>query len=207
MAAVLHEYLRYFSSSCYEGVDHTIPGNGGIECYNFLTFNQRLADTCSYLMIIFLCLAPVAQRRLKFPKESLMNSGDDNSRRYQKTDRGKTLLLIALCITFGIELGYKLATKQLIYTLNPCHIITTMQVGRYQTVKFGLRGERVPRAKISGLFSACAKFFDSFLSAQNFQPVCCVTCAVFKKGLQILFLPRMEQFQYNPCTFALRVDG
>ena len=80
-------------------------------------------------------------------------------------------------------------------------------VGSIQMVKFGLRGERVPRAKISGLFSVCAKFFDRPLSAQNFQPVCCVTCAVFKKGLQFFFLPRMEWFQYNPCTFARRLDG
>ena len=53
----------------------------------------------------------------------------------------------------------------------------------FQTVKFGLHGERVPRAKISGLFSVCAKFFDRPISAQVFRPICCVTRPVFKKRL------------------------
>ena len=73
-----------------------------------------------------------------------------------------------------------------------------------QTVKFG---ERIPRAKISGLFLVCTKFFDRPISGKVFQPVCCVTHAVFKKGIQILLLPRMARFQYNPCSFALRLDG
>ena len=34
------------------------------------------------------------------------------------------------------------------------------------------------RANISGLFSVCAKFFEKPISAQIFQPVCCVTHAV-----------------------------
>ena len=78
---------------------------------------------------------------------------------------------------------------------------------KYQTVKFGLRGERVPRAKISGSFSVCAKFFDRPISVQVFRAVCCVTRAVFKKGLQILLLPRTEQFQYNPSSSDLCMDG
>ena len=47
-----------------------------------------------------------------------------------------------------------------------------------QTVKFGLRGECVPRTKISGLFSVCAKFFERPISTQVFHPICCVTRAV-----------------------------
>ena len=56
-------------------------------------------------------------------------------------------------------------------------------INMLQTVKFGLRGESVPRAKISGSFSVCAKFFDRPISAQVFRAVCCVTRAVFKKRL------------------------
>ena len=52
---------------------------------------------------------------------------------------------------------------------------------RAQTVKFGLRGD--PRAKISGMLCVCAKFFEKPVSAQIFQPFCCVTRAVFKKRL------------------------
>ena len=66
-------------------------------------------------------------------------------------------------------------------------------------------------AKIFGLFSVCAKFFEKPISAQILCPVCCITPALptqfSKRGLQILLLSRTEQFQYNPCSFALRMIG
>ena len=127
MASGVVESLLNFRSLLYDGIDHSIPGNGGIECYNFLTVNQRLADTVSYLIFLFFGLVPVALRKLKVPKDSALDKNGDvlptNTWR-----RGKKLLLVALCLTFGIELGYKISTKQLLYLLNPCHIITSLQV-------------------------------------------------------------------------------
>ena len=117
----------YLRSLLYDGIDHSIPGNGGMECYNFLTLNQRLADTVSYLIFLCFGLVPVVWRKMKAPKDSdLLKSREllpANSWRH-----GKKILLIVLCLTFGIELGYKLSTKQLLYLLNPCHIITSLQV-------------------------------------------------------------------------------
>ena len=120
------ESFQYVFSLIHAGVDPDIPGNGGIRCYNYLTINQRLADTFSYLMFLFLCVVPLALRKVRAAQGNVNKLND--SQEQHESQQGKKILLVALCITFGIELGYKLSTKQLIYLLNPCHIITVLQV-------------------------------------------------------------------------------
>ena len=120
------ESFQYVFSLIHAGVDPDIPGNGGIRCYNYLTINQRLADTFSYLMFLFLCVVPLALRKVRAAQGNVNKLND--SQEQHESQEGKKILLVALCITFGIELGYKLSTKQLIYLLNPCHIITVLQV-------------------------------------------------------------------------------
>lgn len=41
---------------------------------------------------------------------------------------GKQMLLIVMTMTLGVEIGFKFATRTVIYILNPCHITTLMQV-------------------------------------------------------------------------------
>lgn len=40
----------------------------------------------------------------------------------------KKVLLILLCVVFGAEIGYKCAAKKALYLLNPCHVLTLMEV-------------------------------------------------------------------------------
>lgn len=40
----------------------------------------------------------------------------------------KQVLLIVMCIVFGIEIGYKISTRKLLYLLHPCHLMTIVQV-------------------------------------------------------------------------------
>ena len=112
----LHEALKV----TYEGVDHSLPGNGGPECTNFLSLTQKVIET-----FIFVSLAVVefyvAIHRIKLPQQlPVAERGFDRT--------GKKIVLVIHAMTFGIEVGYKLATKQTIFLLNPCHVVTMMQV-------------------------------------------------------------------------------
>lgn len=46
------------------------------------------------------------------------------------TKRG---LLVLLCLVFGIEIGYKICSKQVLYLFNPCHVITIVEVKTTQS--------------------------------------------------------------------------
>ena len=115
--------LNKILANTYEGVDYTLPGNGGPECTHFLTVKQKLIETFVFTVLAFIELY-VAKSRIKLPaKIPVAERGFDRT--------GKKILLVAHTLTFGIELGYKLSTKQTIFLLNPCHVVTMMQVSSF----------------------------------------------------------------------------
>ena len=105
-----------------EGVDPKFAGNGGPECNNFLSIKQRLIETA-----IFVSLGSLecwyAWQRLGVSDPQFQVEPKDRSERF-----GKRFLLVILCLTFGVEIGFKFATKTVIYLLNPCHMLTVVQV-------------------------------------------------------------------------------
>ena len=103
----------------YGGVDFTLPGNGGKECVEYLTLKQRIVETVVYeLFTIFVFYNILG--KVSMPKElAVYRDG---------TGAGKRFLLVLLCLVFGIEIGFKFATKQVIFLLNPCHVVTAIQV-------------------------------------------------------------------------------
>uniref|UniRef100_A0A673LTW2 Transmembrane protein 164 n=1 Tax=Sinocyclocheilus rhinocerous TaxID=307959 RepID=A0A673LTW2_9TELE len=109
----------------YGGVDPMFEGNGGPECAAFLSPRQRIFET---LIIVFISILEVvvAIKKLNVPKE-VRDVGKDG-RRSKEDTWGKNLLLVALCMTFGVEVGFKFATKTVIYLLNPCHVVTMVQL-------------------------------------------------------------------------------
>ncbi|GFN85946.1 transmembrane protein 164 [Plakobranchus ocellatus] len=122
----------------YKGVDHSFPGNGGPECRDFLSLSQRYWESLAASLVAILALV-LAYPRLRLPPRtrpcdpSSCKSGTKTSATVAEVATvyepvGKRILLLLMCLTFGIELGFKFATRQMIWIGNPCHLATMMQV-------------------------------------------------------------------------------
>lgn len=111
--------VNYITDVLYGGVDFALPGNGGRECVDYLTPQQRIVETVVYeLFTIFVFWKMLGT--VSFPRELPAYR--------EGTGVGKRFILVLLCLIFGIEIGFKFATKQVIFLLNPCHVITAIQV-------------------------------------------------------------------------------
>lgn len=104
----------------YSGVNNSLIGNGGRECAEFIPTYQKVIETLlfSFIGIFEVCYA---WPRLTLPSKL-------HCARITGSETCKRLLLAIMCLTFGIELGFKLASQQFIWVLNPCHLITMTQV-------------------------------------------------------------------------------
>ncbi|ELU15190.1 hypothetical protein CAPTEDRAFT_93026 [Capitella teleta] len=104
----------------YTGVDHSLPGNGGIECISFIPSKQKIIETAVFLALGF-CEILIG---LKF-----VSLSDIKTWKSKNSDPlGKRIFLLAHTLIFGIELGFKFSTRQMIWILNPCHVVTIIQI-------------------------------------------------------------------------------
>lgn len=103
----------------YSGVDFTLYGNGGPSCINYLTPKWLFIET----LCVFLFSATF---EIYYPWYKSVCNYQPNLQLRERF--GRKLLLAALCLIWGIEIGFKLSTRQLIFILNPCHLITLAQL-------------------------------------------------------------------------------
>lgn len=103
----------------YSGVDFSLYGNGGPECRSYLTPTAIIVET----LLIFLYALII---EIIYPWKRSVTNYKPNLELRERF--GRKLLLAGLCLIWGIEIGYKLSTRQLIFILNPCHMVTLIQV-------------------------------------------------------------------------------
>lgn len=119
----------------YGGIDPSIPGHGGEECTNYLDRKLMIIDTLIgnekvrlnlYCHVIVLSVATAlmigvfifSMKTYSYP---VMKGKPVNP-------VSKQVLLVFMCVVFGTEIGYKICSRQLLYLLNPCHVITIVEV-------------------------------------------------------------------------------
>lgn len=103
----------------YGGVDVKLAGNGGAECRDFLTTSRKVTET---LVLGGVGIAYIVWGlcRIYLPP----------SQRYSCRERyeGRNVMMLLMTLIFGAQVTFKLATKQVIFLLNPCHVITALQI-------------------------------------------------------------------------------
>ena len=101
------------------GIDFDLPGNGGPECLKYLTWKQRILETLLGLGLTLLAYWLGHSGPKLVPKKG---------GQHWQMSKWRLAFLASLAICFGMELTYKLATKQLIFILNPCHMLCLLQL-------------------------------------------------------------------------------
>lgn len=112
-------FLEQLGEVLYGGIQPDIPGHGGEECAAYLTKKTMIFETLlsTFMMLV---VGAFAVKTYTIPKA--FPARDDFL--------AKRALLVLLCLVFGIEIGYKICSKQVLYLLNPCHVLTVAEVNK-----------------------------------------------------------------------------
>ena len=112
------DYYQSFVDLFAKGVDFELAGNGGPECYDYLSETQRIYETFLGLTIIVLALG--LGQKLHVSKSVQSKSWTPSIIR--------RILSVSMSFCIGMEFTYKLCTQQLLFIINPCHCLCFLQI-------------------------------------------------------------------------------
>ena len=135
------DWLTLLLDWSYGGIDFAIPGNGGVDCRDHIPVDRRIWETILGVATpsLLLLVTTKSQKKKQSPQEagdscpSSTASNNNNPKHHSNYGSHnysllRLFLLVSLSFTFGMEVGYKFATKQLIFLMNPCHVTSLVQV-------------------------------------------------------------------------------
>ena len=105
------------------GIDFEVEGNGGLSCRDHVGFNRRVCET---LLGIGLPLCLFLWNRTQNTELGQKKELHSHSKNYYSPLR--IALLVSMTFVFGIEVGFKFASKQLIWLFNPCHVTSLIDI-------------------------------------------------------------------------------
>ena len=108
------------------GLNLSNPEDGGIECRDHVSSTHRVVETVIGLALGYLSFnfGHASHKRLLAHARTAGDAGSHEASSNSQYKPMRIFLLVALCLVFGIEVGFKFVTRQVIFLLYPCHVIS-----------------------------------------------------------------------------------
>lgn len=136
-----------FNKVWTSGIDWKLPGNGGPECASYLSPQRKILE-----FLLGTTLAMIALLfgwKLHSPPSPLKILSIKQAKQTLCVSR---ILLIAMSLTYLLEIGYKIYTYQAVFILNPCHCLCFIQIVILYALCNAISYDRPPNVFILYLF-------------------------------------------------------
>ncbi len=164
-------YLERFAELSLSGVDFDQDGLGGLECKFHVSTQSRIVET-----ILGVLCAVVS---IKLGLETKTHDGTTTQFRTHPDHRGygRAVSLVLLTFVFGIEVGFKLVSRTLIFLLFPCHIVTVVWIYLLATPPSTFNNNIYRVRKLACLYAHLGYSYEVRLTnlLLTLNSVCCTT--------------------------------
>ncbi len=105
------------------GIDWKLPGNGGPECAAYLSPQRKVLE---FITGVTLSLISLLVGTMLHQRPSPIQNATHKS--FKHSTKVTNCLLVAMALTYLMEIGYKFYSHQAIFVFNPCHCLCLVQM-------------------------------------------------------------------------------